>query len=289
MTIRTILVSIDGTQTSQATLDAAFDVAKTFGVHVDVLHIRPDTLTQVPAIGEGMSGKMAEAIAGHGAAAASDNAARAKAVFEKTCARLDIPMVAENQQADGISASWIERTGAKHEHLARLGRVHDLIVLGHPTNPKDMEHSATVQALFGSGRPVLTVPNTAPATIGRKIAIAWNGSAECARALGGASNFFARAEEIVILTAESERTPASVVPELEHYLARHQAKIETRRLADLGAKFLRGQTLLDECKKAGADMLVMGAYKTSGLRQLVLGNATSDILTLAPIPVLMGH
>ncbi len=68
------------------------------------------------------------------------------------------------------------------------------------------------------GRPVLAVPKSAPDFIGRRIAIAWNGSAECARALGGATNFFEQAEAVVILTAHSQRTPVSVVPELEGYL-----------------------------------------------------------------------
>ncbi len=289
MTVRTILVSIDGTQTSGATLDAAFRVARTFGVHVDVLHIRPDILTQVPAIGDGMTAGLVDTITSRAQDHATTRANQAKRIFDETCTRLDIDVVTGDQFAAGISASWLERTGTKQDHLPRLGRVHDLIVLGHPTAPKDMEHSATVQALFGSGRPVLTVPQSTPKTIGRKIAIAWNGSAECARALGGASNFFAHAETVTILTAQSERTPVSVVAELQHYLARHQVKVETKILADLGEKFLRGQTLLDECKKINADLLVMGAYKLSGLRQLVLGNATSDILTSASIPVLMGH
>lgn len=289
MTVRTILVSVDGTESSKPTLDSAFMVAKKFGVHVDVLHVRPDSLTQVPAIGEGMSAKMADNIAAISDAAAGERAMQARGFFEEACRRLEIPVVAADQQAEGVSATWIERIGRKHKHLIRLGRVHDLVILGHPSDPKDMENSTTVQALFESGRPVLVVPKSTPEVIGRKIAIAWNGSAECARALGGATNFFMQAEEVVILTAHSQRTPVSVVPELENYLDRHGVKAETRIFANLDRKFMGGRILLDECTREGVDMLVMGAFKISRLRQLVLGNATRDVLESASIPVLMGH
>lgn len=289
MTVRTILVSIDGTDSSKAALEQAFMVAKKLDVHVDVLHVRPDTLTEVPAIGEGMSAQMADNFSAISGAAAAERAMRAHAFFEDACRRLEIRIVADDQPVEGLSATWIERVGRRHKQLMRLGRVHDLVILGHPSDPQAIEHSATVQALFGSGRPVLVVPATVPETIGRKIAIAWNGSAECARALGGASNFFNQAEEVVILTAHSKRTPVSVVPELEIYLNRHGAKVETRVFANLGREFMGGKILLEECAKEGVDMLVMGAFKIGRLKQLVLGNATRDILQAASIPVLMGH
>ena len=139
MTVRTILVSVDGTESSKPTLDAAFMVARNFGVHVDVLHVRPDALTQVPAIGEGMSAKMADNITALSDRAAGERAMQARGVFEEACRRSDIRVVDVDQPVEGVSATWIERIGRKHKHLMRLGRVHDLVILGQPSNPKDME------------------------------------------------------------------------------------------------------------------------------------------------------
>lgn len=289
MTIRTILVSIDGSETTPAILDTAFMVAKRLKVHVDVLHVRPDSLTQVPAIGDGMSGAMADKISAKIDRKAADRAMRARAVFEDTCARLEIPVVGDDPVLEGPSATWIERVGRKHKVMIRLGRVHDLMVLGHPNDPKDLSHSLTVKALFETGRPVLMAPRSVPEVIGRRIAVAWNGSAECARALGGATNFFKDAEEVVILTAHSDRTPVSVVPELEHYLKRHGIKVETRVFTHLGKERLSGRMLFEECAKASVDMLVMGAYRVGRIKRLVLGSATRDVLALSNIPVLMGH
>jgi nucleotide-binding universal stress UspA family protein len=281
MTIRTILVSFDGSEAGSATLDAALNLGRQFSLHVDVLHVRPDSLTQVPAIGEGMTGSMAERISHKEAQKSGDQAAEARRLFDQACARLEA--------AEGFSTSWIERVGRRHAVTIRLGRVHDLIVVGPPSDPRDLAHSLTVRALFETGRPVLMVPAQAPATIGRRIAVAWNGSAECARALGGASNFFATADEVVILTAHSDRTPVSVVPELESYLEHHQVKVETRVFAELGKKLLSGRQLLAAAHEAGADLLVMGAYREGALRKMVLGSATREVLATADVPLLMGH
>ncbi|HEY5790607.1 MAG TPA: universal stress protein, partial [Gammaproteobacteria bacterium] len=191
--------------------------------------------------------------------------------------------------ATGFTVAWTTRVGRRHKVLARLGRVHDLVVVGHPSDPSDLAHSLTVDSLFATGRPVLVAPPQAPAEFGRRLAIAWNGSAECARALDGASNFLDQAESAVVLTAESERTPVSVLPELEAYLRRHGVSVETRRVAHRGKEHLGGRPLLDACVDCGADLLVMGAHRVGRLRELVLGNATREVLLQARLPVLMGH
>ncbi len=289
MTIRTILVSLDGSESSPATLNTAFGIAKRFGIHVDVLHVRPDSLAGVPAIGEGMSGSMADRISVKTERQAVERAQRAHVLFDETCQALGVSVVSEDTEPDGLSASWIERVGRKHMVMKRLGRVHDLIVLGQPSNPKAMTESLTVNALFETGRPVLVVPPKVADRIGRRIAVAWNGSAECARALGGATNFFTGADTVVILTAHGDETPVSVVPELETYLTHHGIKAETRIFANLGRRHLDGPTLLAECAESGADMLVLGGTQIGPLKDLMLGGNTRHVLEAAKIPLLIGH
>jgi nucleotide-binding universal stress UspA family protein len=289
MTIRTILVSLDGSESSPATLNAAFGIAKRFGVHVDVLHVRPDSLAGVPAIGEGMSGSMADRISVKAERQAGDRAQRAHALFEEICQAHGVPVIGEDMASDTLSATWIERVGRKHMVMKRLGRVHDLIVLGQPSNPKAMTESLTVNALFETGRPVLVVPPTVADKIGRRIAVAWNGSAECARALGGATNFFTDADTVVILTAHGDETPVSVVTELQTYLRHHGIKAETRIFANLGRRHLDGRTLLAECAENGADMLVLGGTQIGPLKELMLGSTTRHVLEAAQIPLLIGH
>ncbi len=148
----------------------------------------------------------------------------------------------------------------------------------------------TAQAgLFETGRPVLIAPPDTPKSIGRNIAIAWNGSAEASRAVAAATNFFTTAEKVTVLTAESERTPAEAAQELADYLLLHGVRAETRIFAHMADKPLGGTALLKACDDVRADLLVMGAFIASGFRELIMGNATQQVLSEATIPVLMGH
>lgn len=287
MTVRSMLVTVNGSDSSPATLETAVIVARQFGVHLDVLHVSPDPLAAVPAIGDGMTGAMADQLSSHASSEALQRATDSKALFERTMAAHGIPVVAAGEAAVGLAASWLERIGRRHKVLARLGRVHDLIVVGHPSDPGDMVGSLTVNALFDTGRPVLVAPSTAPAQVGKVIAVAWNGSAECARALGGATNFFPYAERVVILSGD--HSPVSVVPELVDYLARHGLTAETRKIEPVGKARRAGRSLLEACAAVDADLLVMGATAVSRLREIALGNTTRDVLAAATIPVLMGH
>jgi nucleotide-binding universal stress UspA family protein len=289
MTIKSILVTLDGSEQSLATLDVALALVKRLNVHADVLHVRPDALTEVPAIGSGMSADLADACAQGSQAKSEQRARMARGLFDKSVSAHGLPAVPYDAVPPGASVSFIERTGRRHAVLARLGRVHDLILMGPPSDPRDISNSLTMDALFETGRPVLIVPHLSPPTLGRHIAVAWNGSAECARALGGATNFLGQAQQVTILTAESERTPRSVVPELAEYLKIHNPNVETRIIAQLGRKHLGGRQLLDAVAACGADLLVMGAHNVGPVKRLMLGSATHEVLAQTHVPVLMGH
>lgn len=289
MTMRTILVSIDGGGSSDATLETALTVGRRFGVHVDVLHVQPDPLAAVPALGDGVTANLADEASAGAAADGAQRVLAARAVLDAALERHGLVLDTPDPAVDGFTVSWLTRIGRRHKVLARLGRVHDLVVVGHPSDPGDPAHSLTVDALFETGRPVLVAPPQAPGEFGQRIAVAWNGSAECARALGGASNFLGRADTVVILTAHSERTPVSVVPELEAYLRRHGVAVETRQVGHPTKGHLGGRPLLEACRECEADLLVMGAHRVGRLRELVLGNATREVLREARLPVLMGH
>ena len=291
MTIKSILVSLDGTDTGLATLETGLMAGAKFKVHVDALHVRPDSLTAVPAIGDAMSGSMAEDFSHGHLKEQLDRAKAAAAMFEAACLRHHIRVIEGGPSPEGLTASFLDRVGQRHAVMCRLGRVHDLVVVGQPSHPKDAMHSLTMDALFQTGRPVLVAPKTVPKTLGQVIAIAWNGSAQCARAIGGATNFFAQASKVVVLTAESQHTPKTVVPELVEYLQCHRVPVETSIIGHMGKAHLRGRQLLDAAQAEGADLLVMGAKKLerNRLKKMFLGCATSDVLNMAAIPLLMGH
>ena len=124
--------------------------------------------------------------------------------------------------------------------------------------------------------------------IGRNIAIAWNGSAEAGRAVAVALPLLARAGSVTILSvAEDDRTRELPAGELSAYLAWHGITARSRTLP--GATSHAGEALMAECRDVGADLLVMGAYTHSRLRQLILGGVTRHVLHHAALACLMCH
>ena len=283
-----ILVAVDGTDASMPAIAAAFTVGRDLASHVVGLHIRADSKDAVPLLGEGMSGAMIEEIIDLAEQEAEKKADRAKEMFDHYCRDNAISVVDEPPGPDGVSASWIQETGREDEAMARRGRLADLIVVARPTAEHEIPPTMTLNtALFETGRPVLVAPPIPPSEMGRKIAISWNGSAECARAIGGAMPLIVRAEGVVVMTAESDRTSADMAPDLAKYLAWQGVSAITEAVIPGGRSI--GEALLQACRNDAVDLLVMGAYTHSRLRQMILGGVTKHVLAEAELPVLMGR
>jgi nucleotide-binding universal stress UspA family protein len=134
---------------------------------------------------------------------------------------------------------------------------------------------------------VLVVPPGEVKMPGKKIAIAWNGSTEAARAVRLAMTFVESAEKIVILTAEGGSIRAAAASELADYLAWHGIESEVRNIhiADRSG----GEEILQECSNLGADLLMMGAYTQSRVRQMIMGGVTRHVLSAAELPVVLAR
>jgi len=281
MTIRVVLGLIDGGPAAEAASRAALVVADSFGAHLQLLHVRPDPESLVPMIGEGMSGVMLDQMVEGFRADSVSRAAAARQLFER--------FSAEHSPGEGrATITFREEEGREDEVTARLGRLHDLIVLAHAERQAGTTGAVTLEsALLHSGRPVLVAPAQAPSTIGRKIVIAWNGKEQSARALGAAIPFLAKAEVVTVLTAVESYTagrPGDVV----RYLAWHGIRAEAVEAPASGPGKV-GQILLERAEDVDADLLVMGAYGHSRLREMVMGGVTRTILRSMTLPVLLSH
>ena len=113
-------------------------------------------------------------------------------------------------------------TGREEDLVAQQARLADLTVVPHPDAGEDVSSSDALHAvLFDSGRPVLISPQTAPATIGTRMCLGWNGTAESASAVYAALPWLQRAEAVRILSAEGYQRRGPAAPELAAYLALH--------------------------------------------------------------------
>ena len=142
-------------------------------------------------------------------------------------------------------------------------------------------------ALLCSGRPLLLAPPTPREEIGTRVAIAWDGSAEAARAVGAALPFLHTAEVVTVISVAEDGKIESPVEDLARYLSWHGIQANTRNIG-LDSRSV-GEAILGAVRHESADMLVMGAYSHNRLRELVFGGATRYILNEGAMPVLMSH
>ena len=106
--------------------------------------------------------------------------------------------------------------------MAQQARLADLTVVPHPDAGEDVSSSDALHAvLFDSGRPVLISPQMTPTTIGARMCLGWNGTAESASAVFAALPWLQRAEAVRILSADGYQRRGPAAPELAAYLALH--------------------------------------------------------------------
>ena len=271
MSIKTILALANGDDSSDPFLSAAVGVARYLDAHLEVLHVSPEPATFVPLIEDGMPVEMIEQIKVNAALLAAQERDAARAAYDRICA------------ASGVAVAWQEIAGSKTAILPAAARFADLLTI---SKPRDYFAEILEAALFESGRPVLILPRRSVSAIGNRVVVAWNGSVEAARAVTAAVPFLrltAQVDVVMVGDVAPQAPPDALVP----YLSRHgvKAAIHARQL---GSRSI-GDALLEAALGFEADLLVMGAYGHSRLREWVLGGATRDILISAELPLLMMH
>lgn len=170
------------------------------------------------------------------------------------------------------------------EKAARAGRIYDLVLIG-----TIWSEQAFVEAvLFDAGRPLLLYP---PGSFGGRIdrlAAAWDGSRSAARALADARPFLEQASHVSLIAIVDEKPiEQESVVELADNLKRSGLNVDVQLARSHGSPI--GQVLQTKASEAGADLLVMGGFGHSRLREFILGGATRGVLTNITMPVLMSH
>jgi nucleotide-binding universal stress UspA family protein len=273
---KTILVHLYDERRAPAVLEAAAFVATRFESHVIGLYVMPSMRAAA-----GMSRAMLEA----SRKPFYERADRIKTTFERLT------------RGRSFVAEWrfIEPTDQSYLQIViREARTADLIVSSQ--RDRDWEDTLLLEApdalAVESGRPVLLIPNFGKfPEIGSRTVIAWNGRREAARATFDALPLLKIAREVRILWVNPDDDPSGFgdVPttEIAVALGRHGVRCEVMRSTTAEIKV--GDELLARLADYGSDLLVMGAYGHSRLRELILGGTTREILHHMTAPVLMSH
>ena len=177
------------------------------------------------------------------------------------------------------------------DSFGRMARRFDLAIVGQTEADQSMPTEVIEEAaLFESGRPVLIVPYIQKAGLKlERVMLCWDGSRAATRAIADSLPFLQKAKqvEIVVISDKADKGTEIAGADLGQHLARHGLKIDVKRITSVDIDV--ASTILSYAADSNADMIVMGGYGHSRLREFVLGGVTRSILETMTVPVLMSH
>jgi nucleotide-binding universal stress UspA family protein len=279
MDYKTILVHLDAAARRSERLELSFALANRYDAHLAGLfalgamslpsYVRPDA---------------SQLLVAEQARQRADASQRAEAEFRAAAAR-----------HGNVKTEW----RVSHEDALEAMRVNaryaDLVVVGQHERGTERETGITPgfvdELVISCPRPVLVVPYAGRFSgVGKRALVAWNASTEASRAVAGALPLLARAGRVNVVVFEAV-SPGDHGEEpgadAALYLARHGVKATVSRY--LNPSIDIGSQILTRAADLSVDLIVMGAYGHSRLRELVLGGATRTLLESMTVPVLMSH
>ena len=208
----------------------------------------------------------------------------AKTLFSKLAAQFDYQISKKPQ--DVPSANWSEKVGSPQRLFAIMGPVSDLIILSRPAKQgRSLAKNFMLNAVLNAATPVLVLPQSNMGSLGKNICIAWNQSNEAAKAVKAALPLLQQADKVTIVTCGAEDKPGPKAKHLQAYL-KHW-KVTADHVKSQGSN--DSEAIIKGYEQTDSDLLVMGGYSRSRLRQQVFGGVTEYMLNNASIPVFVLH
>jgi len=281
MAYKTVLVHCNDKRRIARVGEAAATIAKRFQAHLIGVSVTPP----VAVIPSGMPGTPDAIVLDEHCMAYRNNNPALRAAFEAAAGGSGAGI--EWREADAGNANF-------GDVVLQQARAADLIVAAQ--TEVGWQGSAYLDVAdrlaVESGRPVLIVPNEGlHEAYGRNVLVAWNARREAARAVFDALPLLERARQVKVVwvNPQEEGGPSTDVPAADicAALARHGVRCEATEAVRPHAEV--GETLLMRAAEYGADLLVMGCYGHSRLREFVLGGASRHVLQHMRMPVLMSH
>jgi nucleotide-binding universal stress UspA family protein len=276
MGFKTMLVHVDTGRSAPTRLKLSAELAARSAAHVTGLYVRRPF--QAPAFSD--AGPAMDSLYRTYENAAKADEALATAAFRDLIG------------GTSLSSEWRVVDGLAEEVVAAHARYADLVIVGQSepdaaatTTPPDLAETVAL----ASERPVLIVPHigvTKPP--GKTVMLCWNGTREAARAVTGALPILKQADKVIILLIDprndgDEQPGASI----SRWLGRHGVKAVVQR--DTAAESSVGGVILSRAADQDADLVVMGLYGHSRMREWVLGGASRTLLASMTVPLLVAH
>jgi nucleotide-binding universal stress UspA family protein len=274
MAFKDILVHVDNTPHSRTRLALAAKLAQAQDAHVIALNVR--TRPVLPPFIVSQYGPQIE---------------RVRDTFNETAAREARAAFDSLRPTHGITTEWRDVDGGLVENVGLHARYADITIIGQ-SESDEVERPLPDSLIMDVGRPVLVVPSAGTFdTIGERVIVAWNGSREATRAVHDALPILKKSSRthVIAINPTGGMAGHGAIPgaDICLHLSRHgvNAVCEHIKSEDLNV----GQMLLSRAADEDADLIVMGAYGRSRLREMVLGGATRHLLRHMTVPVLLSH
>ena len=276
MAYKTLLTVLLRPEDAHGPLTVAIALADRCDAHLEVLCLGSDP---TPAAYSFEGGVAFSALGG-----ADEARERAQALLAAARERLQAEEI--RWSAEGL----VSQAGNLGLLMADRARYADLVVLPRPYDDVQAPEGEAIleAALFEARVPVLVLPQgTLAVPPPAKVLLAWNGSDEALSAARAALPFLVTAAQVTIVVVDPPRQDGDPGAGLAQWLTRHGATVDVAVLARTRSSV--SQEISRHAEEVGADLIVMGAYGHSRLREAILGGATRDTLESAKIPVLMAR
>ena len=278
MTYKNLLIHLDDRASCESRTAAAITLARAHSAHLTGLYVAIDPILPGSLRAEVPPEYLA--ILGEQQTEAIEAGRKA---FEHTVAGSGLNT---DFRSTRVHASSVAEAVALHARYA------DLVLLGQPESDArgEYESGTAEDVIMSSGRPGLVVPYIgAGKTIGRRPMVAWNGGREAARAINDAMPVLETADRVSVIVVNPGQGDHGEEPgaDIALHLARHGIKVEAQHLEirDMSA----ADAILSRIADQDIDLLIMGAYGHSRVREWVLGGVTRQILAQMTVPALMSH
>ncbi|MGA8865179.1 MAG: universal stress protein [Gallionella sp.] len=277
MTYKTILVHSDAGKRSAARIEFAIRLAQKFDAYLIALN----ALSRIDLPGYVLEGVGGMTIEEFRKRYAEEQVTNGKATFSKALA------------ASGFAKSeWRASDLDAVDAVTLHGRYADLIVIGQPWTADNsaVNSGFANHVMLEAGRPVLMIPYAGNfPTIGKRIIVGWNASREATRAVTDAIPFLQQAEVVQVMVVNPKAGEHGAMPgnDIALFLARHGVQVEVR--VDKASEIDIGNEMLSRASDFGADMIVMGGYGHSRLKEVMMGGATRTLINSMTVPVLLSH
>lgn len=289
--MKTILVAVSGTKSDDAVLGAAFAVAKPLNAHLDFIHMPLNEIDPSDynhhiefTRGEAVETALRETLLN-----TQDAVLKARKHVTDYCAAKNIIWVSSPAVTNRVTASWASSPiSAGIDGLVKAARIHDLTVVGRSAGGRSWSQNLLEALVTETGRPVLIVPHDLQEMTLGTIALWWKDHGAAARALTAALPLLKAANGVALLSVREGDGPFSdTTSDLSDQLAWHgiDAAVE---ILDRGRRPTT-RALWSATLSRQADLVVMGGFSRSRIKEIVFGGCTQDVLDAGVRPVFVLH